>query len=52
MRQLTINGFALGEVIVLRARQERVSVPTDYTLDISGGDVKEETLRHDGSNVY
>jgi hypothetical protein len=42
----TIDGFALGEVVVLLARQEGVPVASDNSLNVAGSDVEEETLRH------
>jgi len=42
----TIDGFALGEVVVLLACQERVPVSTHDTLNVAGSDVEEESLRH------
>lgn len=45
-RKRTIDGLALGEVVVLLARQECVSVSTDDTLNVAGCDVEKETFRH------
>ena len=46
LRKRTIDGFALGEVVVLLTRQKRVPVTSDDALNVAGSDVKEETLGH------
>jgi len=48
MRKLTIDGFALGEVAVLLARQESVSISSYDPLNVSRRDVEEKTFGHFG----